>query len=208
MNPLAQEIYQLAKDAHEMILTRCIELRRTMVNQTAPTNVNCAYALRESLALIEDTAKQAKQIKELLERLVCLRIIEAGNADPIKTEYCTATPDVKICAAIPTFEKDRTSYEKLMTYLGIDPVLWDTGKFLTELGEIETEVVKVNWPGFQDFITRLAAEGSPVPDGIDASKCYSIYRLLMRKNGPVLQGYEIPAEEFQPPTPPEPENNF
>lgn len=108
------------------------------------------------------------------------------KGDPIRTENVTATPDMKVNASIPTFEKQPFQYAELMTYLGVDSCLWDKGVVLTELGEEHTEVVRVHWPGFQSLITRLKAQGLPLPNGIDPNATFTEFALRMRKKGESL----------------------
>lgn len=152
--------------------------------------VDIAIALRESEKHLDDIRKETSKFLENVERLVCLRYLEDASrvmtGEPIRTDLVTATPVMKVCAKIPTFEKSPDTYAALMTYLGIDPCLWDKGIQLTELGEEHTEVVRVHWPGFQSLITRLKANGLQLPDGIDPNATYTQFSLRMVKKGPLL----------------------
>ena len=183
MHPTAQEIYRKARELHETIYKLAVELTAMVPQNSNEENCDLAYAMREADKYVDDTRKEMTRLSKLAQSIVCLKWSQLAGGKPIKTDYCTGTPVPKICAHIPTVEKDPKNYRALMTYLGIDPMLWDEGKVISPLGEEETEVVKVNWPGFQALVARLAANGLPLPDGIDPNETYTLpeVRLLKRK---------------------------
>lgn len=160
------------------------------------TLADVAVILAEAEKFAEDTNKEIKAFRKTMERLTVMKYLQDATlvmqGEPIRTEYVTATPEMKTCAKIPEADKQPEEYAALMTYLGIDPVLWDKGKVLTELGEEETEVTKINWPGFQSLVTRLQAAGLPLPDGIDPAKTYQLFSLRMRKRkGLPIEGIQV-----------------
>jgi hypothetical protein len=150
---------------------------------TIEERANVAYACNQAEKFASDTRKMIAATEEICEKLVCLAWAQDINntGEPVRTEYVTATPDVKPCAKVPKFDKEPDKYAALMRWLGIDPVLWDCGEVLTENGQQDTEVVRVHWPGFQALVGRLASAGYPLPDGIDPNATYMLYSLRYKK---------------------------
>lgn len=195
MHHLATEIYALVRNAHEEIYKRLQQLAPQLQTMPPEELADVAYALRHCFEKwLPDCTKETKRVAHIAELLACQLRLTALNPDSIKTEYCTAAPALNTMAVIPTRKKDPDGYEKLMNYLGIDLNLRDRGKVLFREGEIETEVVKVHWPGFVGLLTRLAANGYPMPDGIDPNKTYTEYRLNIRSRKGVLD--ETPDNPF------------
>lgn len=187
MNPLLQDCYRTAKAAHEALYIRLQQIRQTLASQTLEGLADIAYALRESEKYLQDIRKENTATAETAERLCCLRYLEdASNVEPIRTEYCTATPDMKTCAKVPNLKNDPKGYASMMQWLGIDPILWDQGEIETESGKEDTEVVSVHWPGFTALLGRLAANGLPLPDGIEVDATYHLYKLRIRKRKGVI----------------------
>lgn len=187
----AEFLLRKATVAHRDIYNALATVKQSIGGETSCEDLaDYAVALREAEKHLEDIRKEVTVYKINVERLSCLRFMEDASrvhsGEPIRTDMVTATPDMTICASIPTYEKDPTAYARMMTYLGIDECLWDKGKYVTEEGEQHTEVVRVHWPGFQSLCTRLKAQGLPLPDGIDPAATFTQFALRMRKKGPLL----------------------
>lgn len=171
MNAKLIQLYKRTKafftDAYERILEiRELTKAQTDMNELA----DWVYALRESYTFVDNLRKDIKAAMETCEKLACLFWIEMQDGDPIKTEYVTATPKVKMIASIPSKKKDPEQYAKLMNFLGVDEKLYD-----------EIEVVRPHWPGFVEMVSQLAEKGLPLPDGIDPTKTFPQYSLIVRK---------------------------
>lgn len=178
----AVELYETARAAHETAYKLTQALQQMLPRADNETRVNIGFACREAFKYLDDARKLAQGAAEQSERIACLDWLQSTiDGEPIKTEYVTASPDMKTQATIPTIEKNPDGYHKLMDYLGVDPILRDKGKVLTAEGEEETEVVKVNWNGFVSLLTRLQAAGYPLPDGIDTNATFTQYRLRYRR---------------------------
>lgn len=190
MHKKAQDIYRIAREAHEEIYKLLVELTAVVPNNSNEENVDIVYAMREAEKFVDDTRKDINKLKKLAEQVVCLKWASMPHTSKtpknIKTPYCTGTPEPKVCAHIPTVEKNPKEYGALMDYLAIDPMLRDIGPVISDLGKEETEVVKVNWPGFQSLINRLVANGCPLPDGIDPNETYTLYEVRCLKKLGVL----------------------
>jgi hypothetical protein len=180
------QLFDLIKLTHEINYSAC---RKLLIDEIPKRDMvglaDIAYVMREAEKFASDTTKALAEVRSRCEKFAALQYTQADGAlgDTIKTDYCTATVGMKICANIPTFKKSPDAYEALMKWLGVDPMLWDKGDQLTDLGIEDTEVVRVHWPGFQCLINRLLASGFPMPEGIDANATYTQFtlRILSRK---------------------------
>lgn len=192
VHPDVEQMLRKAITAHAEIYDLLGQIRKSVNAELECEELaDIAIFCREAESHLDDMRKEVKKTKELCEKLCCLRYLEDATRmmkkEPIRTEYQTASPEMSTFARIPTIEKDPEGYTKLMTYLGIDRQLWDYGEILTENGKEHTEVVKVNWPGFMALLTRLKAEGLPLPDGIDPNATYVEYKLRMKKKGELIK---------------------
>lgn len=188
----AVDLYTAAKESHEKVYRLTQALQQMFARADNETRANIGFACREAYKFADDSRKLIEGAGDLAERMTCLDYLQTSiDGEPIRTEYVTATPDMKVSASVPTIEKNPIGYQKLMDYLGIDPVLRDKGKVLTEEGEEETEVIKVNWNGFTSLLSRLQQAGYPMPDGIDPSATYTTYRLRYRKK----KGVPLPTSK-------------
>lgn len=174
MNPKLVAIYKQARAIHEAYVQADGELRRFL--STCPNTedqADAAYALREIADMVDEVRKMANSTGELAQRFACIIAGATGNPEPIRTEYCTATPDVKPIASVPRQSSDPEGYALLMEHLGIPRAMWDRGD--------DKSVVKPNWPGMMSYLAEQMKQGKPLPPGIDPDKTYSEYRLLIRK---------------------------
>ncbi len=185
MIPEAKQLYRVAKEAHERIYNLCNDIARGSGNRTPEENLDIAYACREAHKLIHDAQKMINGRKEQTERLFCLQTIPVAMTLPtVETDYCTGKPDAEIQATIPTFKHSPEAYQALMSYLQIDPMLWDWGPVVDQTGkERFTKVVDIHWPGFQYYLECLQQGGFPLPDGIDIDKTWQNYKINIRKKG-------------------------
>ncbi len=181
MLPELKFAYEIARWAHEEIYKQLQVARTTAPVEDLPEMVDIVYACREIGKFVDDLQKESRGLDKFVSRLACLKWLKmVDSPHNIKTEYATATPDMRICAGIPDFRHTPDAYNKLMDYLGIDPVLRDSGDIDSPHGTESTEVVRIHWPGFQSLVNRLTTEGYSLPDGIDPSKNYTDYKLGMR----------------------------
>jgi hypothetical protein len=127
-----------------------------------------AYALRDMHKYVDDLRKELDQTKSVCERIACLLWAKDSEGDPIRTDHCTASPKIKYMASLPSRTRDPEAYANLMGHLGIPD------------GLLPEDVVRPHWPGFVNYMTRLAEEGLPLPEGIDVDKTYPVYSLTIR----------------------------
>jgi hypothetical protein len=128
------------------------------------------YVLRLFDDVVHDMHKRTAATKDLSDRLLCLMWAKTGSSEPIRTEYCTITPRIKMAANVP--KKGSPEYKALMLSLGVsNPEV------------LECEALRPHWPGLTDYITARLTEGKPVP-GVDMSSTYPVYgTTLLKKKG-------------------------
>jgi hypothetical protein len=187
MKERLQTLYAFVRESHEFIYRELMAHVECIDSDSMTENADHAYAMREIEKFLDDSRKDVAAQRKLAERAAAIKWSTSPSAsDNIKTDYCTATPDIKTVAKIPTIEKNPDEYTALMDWLQIDPCLRDHGKVLDELGERETEIVSVKWPAFQDYVTRLVAQGYPPPPGVDPGATWKEYVLRIKKRKPIM----------------------
>jgi len=158
-------------ELHNMFLNT---MQDVVKNNGNPVELaDMAFALREMSKLFKDMEKDTRILGELAEKMACLKwMVAGGDEDNIKTDYCTATPDMKHIAAIPKREKDPEAFAALMKHFNIPESAFP--------GEDE-DIVRPHWPGVVSALSKAMQEGKPLPKGIDPTKTYPHYRLTIRK---------------------------
>jgi hypothetical protein len=105
--------------------------------------------------------------------MACLVWVTKESDEPIRTEYVTASPDVKQMVSLPRRRSNPEGYATLMRYLGIAQELWD-------VDEESHAAVSFHWPGMIDYVSTLLAQGKPLPPGVDPTSTYPVYKLGLR----------------------------
>lgn len=154
-------------------ITEMIDILVKVKNNTIYTDkelVDLGFFLREMERQADEIRKECKAKKELIGRVLCLRIVRAVTEDPdlglmVRGQYASGSADVAQAPGIPKF--GTAEYKMLCEALGVSGIAKEEGLasfHFTRLGE---------------HITRLAAEGKNPPPGI--GKTYEIYRIIWRK---------------------------
>jgi hypothetical protein len=154
----------------ELNVLREAVLKCADVNEIA----DAAYVLRETEKFFKDLEKEARLLREHIERMACIIWVQAGDPAPIRTEYCSAKPDVKMMVSLPKRKQDPAGYAELMTGLGIPRGLWD-------IPSEQHAPIEPHWPGMIDYVSSLMEQGKPLPGGLDPTKTYSIYKLQITR---------------------------
>ena len=125
------------------------------------------YVIRKIADMLEEMSSKAKGAYDLNARLLCLLWAQHGDHEPVRTDHCTVTPKIKMSASLP--KKGTEEYKNLLkNYFKIPENL------------IEIDAVRPHWPGVTDLITELATRGASLPEGIDPSKTYHTYSVLIK----------------------------
>jgi hypothetical protein len=168
------DLYKRARDLHEEFVRADADLRKmVMTCASVEEHADTSYALRETADFVEDVRKRCEAIKKLAEQIACVLYTQMGMKDTIRTDYCSATPDIRTIVTIPRKSSDPENFGKLMTFLGVPPELWNAPE--------ESTVVKPHWPGLMAHLHRMQIEGKPLPPGVDPNKTYPEYKLIVRK---------------------------
>jgi len=179
MIPELVELFKQAQSLHARFIEVDLEVRRKL-NGCADieTHVDAAYALREISEFADALRKKANATKQTAESLAIMINTANGSADTIRTEYCTASTDVKTLVSIPTRSKKPEEFGKLMDWLGVPEPLHSGG---------DRAVVEPNWPGLIEHINKALAEGRPLPPGVDPNKTYSESKLIIKRRKGVTE---------------------
>lgn len=166
-----RELYVAAKAAHADVYTKLqAALKDIQGRKNCEELADTAYALREAAELMHDLRKLMDANGEILQKAACAIYITLDDqTEPIRTDYVTAIPDMRVMAMMP--KKGTPEYGMFMDSLGIPRRMWDT----------EERCVNLHWPGLIDYVSELAEQGKPLPFGLDPSKTFPMYRLKMRR---------------------------
>lgn len=165
-----REAYAMAVAAHDEIYRILIMANERVERAQVPLEemVDCAFAARETNALVDDLRKQLTAFEESLAQAVSIQWVTMDEPESkIEGQYCNGFPSVKLYCKLPTLDKSPEKYNLLMDYLGVAQDVRDQGKLLTQEGEFKTEVLKLDFNGFADWITRAQLGGYALPPGID-----------------------------------------
>lgn len=135
---------------------------------------DAVYALRETSTLLEDLRKEADRLKGELERQCCATWVKIGRGDPVRTAYCTGSPDVKQTPKTP--RPGTPEYGEFCRHFGVDP-----GGFF-----------RPHWPSLLEAMTDAASRGLPAPPGCDPAQTWTVFKVKVTKRRPVLDGDEAP----------------
>jgi hypothetical protein len=141
-----------------------------------------AIVCRETAKLLADLDKEYRKTQELCERLGCMLWVsmsDEGNAETVRGKLCTATPDLKMTATLPSQKQEPEKYAQFMDSLGVPKELYERG------------VVQTYWPRLVDYITNLAENGKPLPPGVDVEKTRPQYRFILR----LKKGVDLTEED-------------
>lgn len=180
MKLTAQNVYEISSEAHRDGYRQLQELKKLCaVERDMKELADISYALLKSEQALVDLAKEIRMFKEIVDKSLCALWVQSGNPDPIRTEYVTASPGVKMMASLPRHNSDPERYAALMKYLGV--------KAEFSQGVDGKDLVRPHWPGFVEHLTQLAEQGKPLPPGIDADKTYPVYQVSLRAKKGVME---------------------
>lgn len=132
-----------------------------------------ALVAAEIRKLVDDTSGECGVLRRECEQMACMMWIQSGSNGPIRTEYVTASADIKMQAKLPDRRIDPAGFARLMEHLQVPRELWDV--------PVEcSAAVQPHWPGMLEYISTLIGTGRPLPPGVDATTLYPIYKLILR----------------------------
>jgi hypothetical protein len=175
-----KELYGYSRKVHQESYKRLLALERLLTQEGELTELGDAvFALRKTEELLEDARKECGKLLTLMEKLTCLRWLATSKThEPIRTEYCTASPDVKQTVSVPP--KDSDDYKSLLKHFEIP----DGAPFMP------------HWPSLLKRVSADIAAGQPIPPGCDPSKMVQVCVVrTLKKKRPILDEGEAPALE-------------
>ncbi len=179
MKEVVRKVYAEARAAHERCYRQIMDAQRALVAEGDLRELGDAvFALKKSEDLLEDARKECGKLKSLVEKITCVRWLNQGDHDPIRTEYCTASPDIKQTVSVPS--KDSPEYKALLTHFGIP----------------EGAPFAPHWPSLMKQVSANLAAGQPIPAGCDPNKMIEVCVVRTLKKGrPILdEGEALPYE--------------
>lgn len=159
---------------------------------TLEDKADAAFALHQTSELLDELRKKCDALHDHLAKMIGIgwlgRQMQTLSCEPIRTDYVTATPDVKSAVTQPSPNKDYANYRLFMEDLGVPEHLIalhdDKGNV------VRRQVVSVDWKGLIEYITELTAQAKPLPRGVDPSKKYPSYELRYRRRKGILEDAE------------------
>ena len=131
-----------------------------------------ALMVKKGLDVVQSMKAALDGTRQLLEKSACLRwitlhVTEAGALPPIRGTISIGSPRVTMRIRMPSRERDRKDYAKMMGALGAEPKA------------LEFDALRPHWPSVCDMATKLAEEGKPGIPGI-TMESYPMYSLITR----------------------------
>lgn len=172
MLEVCREIYAATVSLHKFVFDSLAAICRNIEATPIDQKVDCSFCLAKVSELLEDLRKEVDAVKK---KQIFRKICEQWVADPamdstIRGQFASGTPRIKKMTSLPDFDSDPEAYTYLMDYLGVAEDLRDKGKLLVCEGEFETEVLKINWKGFQDWVQMMEIQGHVLPPEL-VEKC-------------------------------------
>lgn len=135
--------------------------------------VDVSYFAEKTRQLADMIRKDCQELRDLCDRMVCVLWAQQDSGEPIRTEYCTASPDVKMQASLPDRKKQPIEYAAFCDYMGIPRELYCAP-------DGESPPVQVHWAGMLSYFSALLSQGKPLPPGIDPTKMYPVYKVRLQ----------------------------
>lgn len=167
-----EKVFELLIKYMEMSNSRLKDLRW----ENLETLTDELYATREMEKVVKEMVSRLRKRRDFLEKAICLIWQkDSPDGEPIRTDYCTATPKPTVTPKLPTYKNDPDAYIRLMQYFGVS---YDAAK---------AEVLRPHWPAFVEFFADILAEGKPIPEGIDPSVMYPVFNVTVKSKKGIQQ---------------------
>ena len=171
----SKKAYQKAREAHWEIVQQS-ELLRLALSSSGNISelADALYALKQIAELCDDARKEANRLIELFEKLTCRLWVLQDNGDLIRTEYCTASPDIK--QTVKTPKEGTPEYAEFASSFGVPPDV----------------PFRPHWPSIIKRVSEDMAAGKPLPPGCDPREIINICKVGIRKKRAILDEGELP----------------
>lgn len=169
MDNLDKSLYSEVIHAYSQVYADLKEIKSQ--EKSKEDLADTVFVLNQILKWIEEMRKEVDRVKRLSERLACLHWIREESLEPIRTEYCTASPDIKTALKLPNIDSEQ--YTALMTYLNIPAE--------------SRALIRLSWKGVKDRISDSLANGKPLPKELQG-ETIDEFKLVVRKKREILNG--------------------
>jgi hypothetical protein len=185
-----QDFYRRASEAHNFVIATLPTLGpKANLSDLA----DLLLSLKKSSDLLDDARKEIDKVMRAVEAIFCKLAVTSNMTEPVRTDYCTATPKLKMVASIPSIKTEPEKYAQLMRYLKIPEHLWSTAGGVN--GEYQSAKVALHWPGICDLLTERARLGEPMPPGIDPAKVTTNYSVRLTQRKEILSAIEFEKQQ-------------
>ena len=143
-------LYKVTSKMSEQLipLVNLLEIRADEHSANVVEEIDLAFAARESLSTLEELTKRIRKLQTLCESLAAKQMI----GDPIRTEFCTASPKPRIWYKIPYKRGgNEEEFDGIMKTLGVPSNVY------------ENELVRFHGPGVADYCTKMIGECKEPP---------------------------------------------
>lgn len=145
---------------------------------TVEAMADVCLILKKSLEKQDDTRKEINKTISVLEKHVCLTMLQRGMLETIRGDLCTASDN---SGSQPPYLKRRDNpelFDKVMMWFG----------FSKEA--CEREIARLHWPSAQEYIKKQLEEGAAIPDYIEQLRTATVFGLVCR----VAAGVDLDRE--------------
>lgn len=157
------ELYAEARRAHAAVLLKLHEVKTEFAGSGDMAELaDAVYALKETEKLAEDVEKETRKLRELAEKLCCAAWL-SSDGDVIRTNYVSATPEVKQTMETP--KPGTEGYAALCAHFGVNP----------------DSPYRPHWPSMLEVVSADLAAGRPAPPGLNPEKTWTVFRVATRK---------------------------
>lgn len=170
----ALRLFRGVQRMHSTIFNFLLETRdhlRTGNSMSLGELVDLQFLLREVADRCDDIGKECRKVQQDAAKMTCILWTAKSlsgeiSGDVVRGDLASGSPHVGQMANIPA--KNTEEYKQLMVALKCPEDL------------IESGVLKVHWPALCDQLQALAAQGRPLPRGLDPSKTFDVYSVVCR----------------------------
>jgi len=145
------------------------DLPKAVIPTSLEEQASRLFELRDLERFAEAIAKDAARASATIKKLMALRWSrESVTGETIRCPEGTATPSVKTGSSPPSKDKNPEAYAAMLTELGIPEAIQ------------ATEVVRIHWPGWVNYLTELTRQGLPLPDCVEDDSTYQVFDVALR----------------------------
>src|SRR3972149_10339725 len=168
-----RKLFKSAKLLHGSMYNEMRTIMQEAVEESSIEKLaEIAFIFRKTSALIDDLRKQINKAEAILEIAVCKKWVTQTEPSEIKTDYISVTPKLKIQTTLPSAKTNPEDHEKLLRALNIPEHCWP--------------LIRLHWPAMCEYLTELAEQGKPFPDGLDPRKTTPQYSLKFHQRKEIV----------------------